>query len=155
MRTGVILLLLVQLLLRGAAGPHLHALDAAAERSHLGARPHVHVNAQPHSHWCSVPLQDSVIMIDGSAGSTDAVLEPTAPDHDDDAVYFADEWPARLLPRPAVTGGRSVNDISTLSGLNHIGWMSSHGAVLAGVRIFDADHPAAQIAAQRLGRLQV
>ena len=108
MRFVAVMLVMVQLLLRGVAVPHCHAHDGLSQPTEHSNRPHIHVlphshshattqdgSRHGHSHHHAPPHQDSPAPV--SPGPADSM--PPAPEHHQDALYTGCEPLAIPLDR--------------------------------------------------------
>ena len=135
MRFVGVMLVMVQLLLRGVAVPHCHAHDGWPEPIGHGSRPHTHILPHLHSHATS---RDGVKhghshhhghshQVDESPVIPEPVdSRPPSPEHDQDAVYTGSEPLAIPLDRiqipvPAVAGWFLVDfEVERAASLIHL-----------------------------------
>ncbi|MDB5339586.1 MAG: putative secreted protein [Planctomycetaceae bacterium] len=108
MRFVAVILVIVQLLLRGVAVPHCHAHDGVAQPAGHASTPHVHVLPHSHSHAIgqhgSQHCHSHRHVHPHHSTETPVTPEPAKPsppcsDHDQDAVYVGSEPLAAPLDR--------------------------------------------------------
>jgi hypothetical protein len=105
MRFAVALLVFADLLLRGAAVPHVHACDASGHD--LSVRPHVHVDWHPthHEHHGD---EDRDQAVGGDKGHDVDAACAARPEHDDAVIYLDSETTIFTPPCRLVTADTSV-----------------------------------------------
>jgi hypothetical protein len=108
MRFVIAILVIVQLLLRGAAVPHCHAHDGRTQSADHANRPHVHVPGHSHSHAGDRHHSNQrhshghdESRREGHLPATPLPIDPgSVPlEHDQDTVYLVGETPTATVGR--------------------------------------------------------